>query len=203
MIKQAYINGFMRKCAEHGVDGRKLLSRIMVKQAQDGATGADEVMDTEDYVNRYLPQDIHQPITAADVGNAVTNFPDYKNDVKVPAMPLVGNMILQRFIDAMPDPGPNVRNPTPYELGEFWRRITLPYKDLKGKESKLKESFGPALSLLQTGNRSDTEDLYRDLSFYLPESLFAAQPRLQNEAIRRAWHAGTNAVPISVTSPTK
>ena len=236
MIKQAYINGFMRKCAQRGVDGRKLMRRVLTKRAQGAAfdefdperfrgntvANSDLVKDYADrvneerekeereenkqiasYVNTHLPQDIHQPITASNVVNAVTNFPDYHDEGQMPAMPMAGNMILQRYIDAMPNPGPGVRNPTPYELMDFYRALmSSPARGKNGVMSRLDSAFGPVISLLPK-DREDGDSIIDDINDRMVPSLFSADPRLQNEAIRRSWNAATSAVPISVTSPTR
>ena len=211
MIKQAYINGFMRKCAEHGIDGRRLLGVVMQKRAQQTQptidprllshvkakpqkTQGSKAHAVAKYVNTHLPQDIHKPITGSDVANAVTNFTDYHAG-DFPAMPAFGDFLLQKFINSVPDPGPGVRNPTPYELGELGLAALA-----RGDKPETSTAIGTWLSsLYDTPNGINYDVIARDAA----PSMFAANPELQNEAIRRAWKDATTEVPIRATSPAR
>ena len=197
MIKQAYINGFMRKCAQHGVDGRKLLRRVMTKRAW-----ADDLQyHAEDAAGQLAYQNgMHTPIDWSAYGTNLVNRVDPKAEWKnnwTPERQGVIDMATQLGIDSLPD-APGVRNPTPYELYQFINNLgdvawQSQHPDnatyIGGKGVPPVKAQPDAINNIQSRPG-------------LEASIFAS-PALQNEYYRRLWNYSTNQVPIQATSPTR
>jgi len=78
-------------------------------------------------VNTYLGSGagIHTPVQASEIAR---NFLAAEPTMAAQPYPkFVGDLLLQRGIDALPDPGPGVRQPTPYELAEYARTLADRY----------------------------------------------------------------------------
>lgn len=164
-------------------------------------------------VNGYLGQNqgIHTPIQASQIAaNFLATNPDIAAAPHLP--PIAGNLLLQRGIDALPDPGPGVRQPTPYEAAEYFRTLIDMFSKpdtAASAEGSLRGGFNPLFNLLPGFSREQTttdQDQYlddltgSDIGISAGLSMLRADPKLQDEFARRAWNTATSAVPISVTS---
>lgn len=101
---------------------------------------------------------------------------------------------LQAGIDSLPDPGPGVRMPTPYELYQLANEYEKNYEGTTGEDA-LRDAF------------EDNHDAARGLEtlgvlpfFDRGSDLGATIAPLSEEFARRAWNTATSAVPISATS---
>ena len=156
---------------------------------------------------------IHTPITHKDVGNAI-NFASangLKGDPNLKMNKPMVDMLLQQKVDTLPDPGPGVRNPTPYEVSNLWYELMRhgynenekPLQNLLTAWHGNGRSFLDGITDGSAGPYSDVVDYAQSpwASSFI-RGIPAADPKIQNELIRRSWNAATSAVPISATSPT-
>lgn len=187
-----YEQGFMTKCAEHGVPAHvagQMLNRIgtMRKSAASSpkeyefgramhntGTGLHSPIDN---LYRFIRTSAGRPLNL---------------DPQLPGDQEGDDLITQLTIDRLPDPGPDVRNPTPYELYQFADHVARHPK----KGDYRQQDYVDHFDYLEVPGIDEYIDDY---------SIRHASPELAREVGRRAWHSVTNQykpTPYIIPSPT-